>query len=308
MATTQLLSLEQVRGLFDLATQFRDSPHQALLEGRLLGTLFVQPSTRTRLSFEAAMLRLGGMATGFDELESTRAGDCFQESLEDITRIMGSVADIVVLRHPQNGAADRAIELLDVPVINAGDGTNEHPTQALSDIWIMEQALGGLSGRVIGLGGELNNRAYHSFLPLLALFDIAKIVLLPPPGGAVPERITAMLKQYEFDWEVCSTMTEFVSTADVVELVPMFLPDYNRAFSTEFEADDAAIPATHILNRSVLKKTQSSIPILHPGPRTAELSADLDKLPNFFFFRQVAWGVFMRMAVIYSILGDSADG
>lgn len=301
LITTSDLSLQQVRELFARANRFRDGAVDSIMEGRLLGTLFVQPSTRTRVSFEAAMWRLGGKVTGFAELVSTRAGDCFEESFEDVVRVLGAMTDVLVLRHPLNGAAERAAELIDVPVVNGGDGTNEHPTQALADIWMMEEALVGLSERVVGLGGELNNRAYHSMVPLLAMLKVAKVMLLPPPNGTIDERLSTLLDQHGLAWELCETMTEFVNASDIIELVPMFLPNYNHAFSTQFEAEDATIPETHILNRDILEKTQRAIPILHPGPRTAELASDLDDLPNVLFFKQVTWGVYMRMAILSSL-------
>lgn len=307
LTTTGTLSETQVRSLFALADEYHQGRRTRVADGSVLGTMFVQPSTRTRVSFEAAMLRLGGMVTGFAELESTRAADCFGESLDDVLRVLGSVVDVVAIRHPENGSAERAATLLDVPVINAGDGTNEHPTQALSDVRLMAQALGGLDGRVIGLGGQLDNRAYHSIVPLLGMFGVRRVPLLPPPNTGVPRRLATLLDQHGLPFESCSTMEEFVEASDLVELVPMFLPDYNQAFSAELDADDATIPDTHILNRAVLERTGRTIPILHPGPRTAELSTDLDELPNFLFFPQVAHGVSMRMAVLHALLRESRE-
>lgn len=299
--STKDLSKEILLSLFDQAHYYKNNAVTGKeLAGKTMSVLFMQPSTRTRISFESAMLKLGGHVTGAADIKSTRAGDFFQESLTDTVQVFAELTDILVIRHFIDEAAKQAALVCNIPIINAGDGENEHPTQALGDLWMMYEILHGLDGKTIALVGSLKNRTYRSFLYLCRHFKLKKLVLLLPPDETVPPYAVTLLSEAGIAYEVVENILDCIAKSDIIELIPVYLPDYNVS------SDNSTLKQTladhYILNRNKLLKANPSIPILHPGPRMAELSTDIDDLSNFRYFEQVRYCAYMRMAILNELL------
>jgi aspartate carbamoyltransferase catalytic subunit len=288
---------------FDVAHQFSKlEPHLVcdLLTGKVAGTMFYQPSTRTRLNFHSALQRLGVSVIGFSDPATTRAGDYYRESLEDVVAFTGQLCDILVLRHNETGAAQRAVNVSPVPLISAGDGYNEHPTQALGDIWTMHKELNGLDRKVIGMIGDLAIRSLRSITIGLSEFNIKKLLFLLPPGMQVPSEIEDLLKNKNITWELVDQVDELLNKADLIESIGVRHPNHNLKFHASLEG--ATTPKKYLLTSEVIRKNKRYIPILHPGPRTDEISCDVDKLDNAAYFRQANNGMWMRMAIISGLL------
>jgi len=268
------------------------------LEGKILATLFFQPSTRTRMSFTSAMYRLGGQVIDMGGPKVARTDDYFDEIMSDTIKYIEQYSDIMVMRHFQNYTVEKASKITHVPIINAGDGTNEHPTQALLDLYTMSKELNGLENKVIDIGGDINCRVIRSIVIGLEKFSIKKIVFLLPNGQELNSDILNLLKNT--DYSIVHNVERVLEQADILDIIPFELPDFNSAYSEKVDEK------TSLENNLIVSKEKfndkNKIPILSPGPREEELSSDTDNMDNVIFTKQAYNGLLIRMALLYYFL------
>ena len=293
----------KITELFRLAEALRNAPEDArsIAQGRVLGVLFFQPSTRTRLNFESAMARLGGSCTGFASADVTRAGDFYQETLEDVVRFTAQITDVLCLRHPETFASRRAAQVSTVPLISAGDGYNEHPTQGLGDLYAMWRILGGLKGKSIGLLGDTNIRSLKSIVAGLAQLDVGEVVFLLPPGMALAEASAAALQAGGVRYRFVEHVRDMLVECDLVETIGTRHPNHALAHDTPVAASTSE---RFRITRRLLDGLPKPTPILHPGPRTDEISTDVDDLPQAQYFEQARCGLWMRSALLAVALSN----
>jgi aspartate carbamoyltransferase catalytic subunit len=269
----------------------------APLSGRLLATVFYEPSTRTRFSFEAAMLRLGGQVLSAEN--ATRASSAAKgESLEDATRVIGGYADAIVLRHPEAGAADRAAQVAQVPVINAGDGAGHHPTQALLDLYTIKKELGRLDHLRVGLAGDLRNgRTVRSLAVLLSRFPGNELVLISPPALRLGEDIVTSLENARQALAETPDLIGAISGLDVL-------------YQTRIQAERFASPeeyerhrGVYVVTAEVMRRLPEPAILMHPLPRAGEIDPRVDADPRAAYFRQARNGLWVRMAVLDWAMG-----
>lgn len=302
---------EQAQWLFTRAEWMARQPAghlRGILSGRLLGSLFYQNSTRTRLSFEAAMHRLGGSVIGFDDVRTTRAGDFFAESLPDTVRVVGQYVDCIALRHTADGAASDAAGLSPVPVINAGDGANEHPTQALLDVGLLHRLLGDLTGTRIGLVGDPGCRDFRSLVRLLPLFGVAEAVFLPAPATGVGPAERQALRRGNVAWSQVGDVTDLLKACDAICMLPVDLPTFHVG-TAEPPRQRKPLPNCYRLSRHKLLGAPRQVPVLHVGPRGEELPPAVDDLPCVHYFEQARYGLYLRAALLEVLItGAGAPG
>ena len=266
------------------------------MEGQILATLFFEPSTRTRLSFETAMLRLGGQViTVADPRTSSTAKG---ESLADSMRTVEGYADVIVIRHPQKGSAQEAADAVAVPVINAGDGTGQHPTQALLDVYTIQKEKGGsLKGLTMALAGDLKNgRTVHSLVYLLARFGI-RLLFVSPPGLEMPVEINADLKKMDADVSEGSDLAAAMRQSDVVYVT--------RIQRERFEdpAEYERLKGSYVVDMAMIRQARVGVTIMHPLPRVDEIAPEVDAYEGAAYFRQAANGMPIRMALLALVTG-----
>jgi aspartate carbamoyltransferase catalytic subunit len=295
---SQQFSRELLDDIFERADEMRDDPHRAAgrLQGRIMAALFYEPSTRTRLSFESAMLRLGGRTMGTDnakEFSSAAKG----ETLEDTIRIVAGYADAIVLRHPEEGAARRAAAVSDVPVINAGDGKGQHPTQALLDVYTIRDELGRLDGVRVAMVGDLaNGRTVRSLAYLLSRYRDVRITFVAPPQVAMGADIKQHLDESGVVWQETAGLDEVLPEVDVV---------YQTRIQKERFEDPALyelVRGTYLIGRAEMERMRSDAILMHPLPRVDEISPAIDADPRAAYFRQARNGVQIRMALLDLVL------
>ena len=272
-----------------------------LLKDKLLGLMFFQVSTRTRISFESAMQRLGGGVVGFVDPASTRIGDYYAESLHDVVRMMEHYSDVIVIRHPKDFAPAEAAAITDVPVINAGDGYNEHPTQALLDLYTILRERGSLEGAKVGIVGDLKVRVFHS-LPLGLAQYHAKAYFVSPKEAGMPEPWLEEFRKVGLDYEVANSVDEVIEKVDAIYIVGATPPSFHVGRS-EAKPDRAPVPKPFTLDREKVARAKPEMIILHPLPRTDELPTDLDAHATARYFVQAYYGVAVRMALLSLIFG-----
>jgi aspartate carbamoyltransferase catalytic subunit len=262
------------------------------LKGKILAALFYEPSTRTRLSFETAMLRLGGSvitADGF-QFSSLYKG----ETIEDTMMMVGGYADIIAMRHPEQGSADRAITVCPVPFINAGDGPGQHPTQALLDLYTIQKERGKIDGITVAMVGDLKfGRTVHSLTYLLGLFKNIRFVYVSPKELSVPEKVTSFLKEKNIPYE---ETTEFDAALDCDIAYMTRIQKERFTDQAEYER----LKLVYVLHAAQLKG--KNVTIMHPLPRVGEIMTDVDLLPNAAYFREARNGVPVRMALLEMLL------
>lgn len=263
-----------------------------ILQGKILATLFFEPSTRTRLSFESAMKRLGGKVIGFSESASTSVAK--GETLQDTVKIAEQYSDIIVIRHPQDGSARLAAEAVSIPVINAGDGANQHPTQTLLDLYTIKKRLGKINGLSVGLMGDLKyGRTVHSLVYALSLYEVT-LQFLSPPTLEMPAYIKEDLRQKSIHFEEITEIEKI--DADVLYVTRIQkerFPDIE-----EYEKVKGSYRIT-LESLEYIKKAK----IMHPLPRVDEIAPEIDETPNALYFEQAWNGVPVRMALLASLLG-----
>lgn len=279
----------------------RDRQKSDLLEGKILVTAFYQPSTRTRLAHEAAMLRLGGRVTGFSDVKMTRAGDFYQESIKDTVHMLEYYGDAIVMRHFQQGAPAEAARWASVPVINAGDGWGEHPTQVLTDMYTIHQELGRLDGLHFVLVGDMRMRTMHSMSYAMSQFDI-EASYISPPEMSLTEEFKSELNTLNLRYREVDHIQDVVADADVIYMEPVVQPDYTKS-RDEREGDVGLTPSNYQVTRELMRKAKSDAIILHSLPRMDELLEEVDDTRHARYWVEAFNGVVMRMGLLALILG-----
>ena len=292
-------SLEEQLALLDLADRMEadPAPYAHLCDGRILATLFYEPSTRTRLSFEAAMLNLGGHVLGFpsENVSSASKG----ESVADTIRVVSCYADIVAMRHPKEGAPLRASRYSRIPVINAGDGGHQHPTQTLTDLMTIRRRMGRLDDLTIGLCGDLKfGRTVHSLIKTMARCKNIRFVLISPEELRVPDYIVKdVLEANGIPYQETRSLEESMSELDILYMTRV---QKERFFNEE---DYIRLKNSYILTKEKMSLAKPDMAVLHPLPRVNEIALDVDDDPRAAYFEQAQNGVYVRMALIMTLLG-----
>ena len=290
------LSMDELDNILDLASDIKQNPakYAHKCDGKRLATLFYEPSTRTRLSFESAMLNLGGTVIGFSSAENSSASK--GESVADTIRVVSCYADICAMRHPKEGAPKVASMFSGIPVINAGDGGHQHPTQTLTDLFTIRTLKGHLDNMTIGLCGDLKfGRTVHSLIESLVRYHNVKFVLISPPELRVPSYIRdEVLKGFEF--EEVTNLDEVLPKLDILYMTRV---QKERFFNEE---DYIRMKDCYILTKEKMELAKDDMLVLHPLPRVNEISVEVDKDPRAAYFKQVQFGVYVRMALILTLL------
>lgn len=285
----------------ELAHFARDRQNTDLLKNKTLVTAFYQPSTRTRLAHEAAMHRLGGHVLGFSDVKNTRAGDFYQESIKDTVRMLEFYGDVLVMRHFQQGAPAEAARWASIPVINAGDGWGEHPTQVLTDLYTILTEKGTLDGLNFLLIGDMRMRTMHSISYAMSQFDINAFYVSPPEMS-----LTAEFKQELVDLNLNFTEIEHVeqaiAEADVIYMEPVVQPDYTKA-RDERSGSVGMTPDNYRVTKELMRKARQDSIILHSLPRMDELPPDVDDTRHQRYWIEAFNGVVVRMALLALVLG-----
>ena len=292
------LTVEEIEELIEVAKDIihNKEKYSHKCDGKKLATLFFEPSTRTRLSFEAAMLELGGSVLGFSEASSSSTAK--GESVADTIRTVGCYADIIAMRHPKEGAPLVASEKSIVPVINAGDGGHNHPTQTLTDLLTIHCEKGRLNDLVIGLCGDLKfGRTVHSLITAMSRHKNIKFILISPKELKIPEYLKEeVLKKNNIEFCETNDIEEYMSELDILYMTRV---QKERFFNEE---DYIRLKDYYILNKEKLQKAKQDLCIMHPLPRVNEISVDVDDDPRAAYFRQVEYGKYIRMALILKML------
>lgn len=295
----QDFTVEEIEEIFDLAEEIIENPEEYihLCEGKVLANLFYEPSTRTRLSFETAMYRLGGKVVGFSEAASSSVSK--GENLPDTIRTVAAYADIIAMRHPKEGAPKYSASYCDVPLINAGDGGHQHPTQTLTDLLTIRIAKSNLSNMTIGLCGDLKfGRTVHSLIKAISRYENIKFVLISPKELQTPKYIkTEILDKNAVDYIEVERLEEVINQLDILYMTRV---QKERFFN---EADYIRLKDSYILDKEKLENAKVDLTILHPLPRVNEISMEVDEDPRAWYFKQAKYGVFVRMALICKLLG-----
>ena len=273
-----------------------------LLKEKTLVTAFYQPSTRTRLAHESAMLRLGGSVTGFSDAKMTRAGDFYQESIKDTVKMLEFYGDVIVMRHFQKGAPHEAADWATIPIINGGDGWGEHPTQILTDLYTVLREKGTIDGLRWMAVGDMRMRTMHSLGHALTQFD-CPITFVAPPGMEMPEEYKADFTAAGLDFGFADHVGDVIGDADVILVEPTVQPDYTKS-RDERTGDEGLTPANFKITRDLLvNKAKSDAILLHSLPRMDEIPADVDGTRWSRYWQEAFNGVVMRMALLASVLG-----
>jgi aspartate carbamoyltransferase catalytic subunit len=300
-------TIDETDALFNLAERIEDEPKylRESCRGRVLATLFFEPSTRTRLSFEAAMLRLGGSCLGFAEPGSSSAVK--GESLADTVRTVACYADAIAMRNPKEGAALVASRYISIPVINAGDGGHHHPTQTLTDLLTIKRLRGRpgdpsvketVRGLTVGFCGDLKfGRTVHSLAKSLARYEGVKLMFVAPPELRVPEYIIRLLGKGGIEYQETASLEEAIPQLDVLYMTRV---QRERFFNEE---DYIRLKDTYVLSLEKMESAKKELIVLHPLPRVNEIAVEVDSDPRAAYFKQMKYGMYVRMALLASILG-----
>ncbi len=290
-------TVEELETLFDLANDIENhmDAYAHKCDGKIMATCFYEPSTRTRLSFETAMLRLGGKCMGFADASNSSAAK--GESVADTIRVISCCADIGAIRHPKEGAPMVAASRSGIPVINAGDGGHQHPTQTLTDLLTIRSLYGKLSDFTIGLCGDLKfGRTVHSLINALSRYEGIRFIFISPQELRVPDYITEMLRQKNIPYEEVIKLEEIMPQLDFLYMTRV---QKERFFNEE---DYIRLKNFYILDKEKMALAKEKMFILHPLPRVNEISVEVDDDPRAAYFNQVQYGLYVRMALILTLL------
>ncbi len=298
---TQQFDRDSLKRLFELADEL-EGKTSATLSGKILASLFFEPSTRTRFSFESAMMRLGG-----DVLSAENANDASSsakgETLEDSIRVMGQYADVIVLRHPDAGASERAASVSTVPIINAGDGAGQHPTQALLDLYTIERELGSVEGKIVAIVGDLKyGRAARSLAYLLGKFEGVQLLFISSPNLRMGDDIKEYLSEQRVAYEESEALEPAMRRADVVYQTRV----QRERFPSEEEY--RKFWGQYVIDRPLADSMREGAIIIHPLPRVGEIAPEVDDSPHAVYFKQVGYGLLVRMALLRAVLGNESYG
>lgn len=295
LVSIQDFTKDEILHILDVAKEFEINREQDFLKGKVIACLFFEPSTRTRLSFEAAVNRLGAKVIGFADNRNTSQSK--GETLEDTIKIVSNYADMIIMRHPMAGAADIAASVASVPVVNAGDGINQHPSQTLLDLYAIERTQGKLEGLNINMVGDLKyGRAVHSLVDALSQFN-PHFTFTAPEELGMPCKYIEMLDEKGIDYKKASTIEEGVNDCDILYMTRV---QQERFPDT---ADYLKVKDTYRLTASMLKDVKPTMKVLHPLPRVNEIATDVDDTPYAYYFQQAGGGMYIRMAIISYLLG-----
>lgn len=288
-------SREEILRVLDLAVDFEQNPSRDILSGKVIATLFFEPSTRTRLSFESAVSRLGGKIIGFSDSASSSATK--GESLKDTIKTVCNYSDLIVMRHPIEGSARYASEVASVPIINAGDGANQHPTQTLLDLYSIRKTQGKLENLNLFIVGDLKyGRTVHSLLMAMAHFN-ATYYFISPKELRIPAEYKMILDQLNLKYYEHTDFKDIAGEADIIYMTRV----QKERFSDPIEYEKTK--NAYVLKNAMLQDTRSNLKILHPLPRVNEISTDVDDSDKAYYFTQALNGVYTRQAIISLILG-----
>ena len=292
------LSVDELNTLLDLASDIEKHPdkYAHVCDDKRLATLFYEPSTRTRLSFEAAMMNLGGKVLGFSSADSSSAAK--GETVADTIRVVSCYADICAMRHPKEGAAYVASTKSSIPVINAGDGGHQHPTQTLTDLYTIRSLKGRLSNMTVGLCGDLKfGRTVHSLINALSRYEGIRFILISPPELKVPDYIKeSVLDAKNIEYRETTSLDDAMEELDILYMTRV---QKERFFNEE---DYIRMKDCYILDKDKMKLAKPDMYVLHPLPRVNEISVEVDDDPRAAYFRQAQNGVYVRMALIMTLL------
>lgn len=288
-------STDEILNILNLASDFEKEPVRKLLEGKVIATLFFEPSTRTRLSFESAINRLGGKIVGFSDASSSSVSK--GETLHDTIKMVSSYSDLIVMRHPVEGSARYASEIASVPVINAGDGANQHPTQTLLDLYSIRKTQGTLDNLNIFMVGDLKyGRTVHSLMMAMSRWN-ATFNFISPEELRMPDEFKLYLENMGLKYYEHTDFTDIISRADIIYMTRV----QKERFSDPIEYEK--VKNVYVLRNSMLKNTKPNMRILHPLPRVNEIHTDVDTNPKAYYFEQALNGVFTRQAILCTLLG-----
>ncbi len=295
LISIQDFSKDEILHILDVAQEFEANREQNFLAGKVVACLFFEPSTRTRLSFEAAVNRLGARVIGFPDNRNT--SQTKGETLEDTIKIVSNYVDMIVMRHPMAGAADIAASVASVPVINAGDGANQHPTQTLLDLYSIKKTQGRLEGLEIDMVGDLKyGRAVHSLVDALRLFN-PRFTFTSPEELDMPKKYLEMLDKEGIPYRQVDRIEDGLDTCDILYMTRVQqerfpdMDEYNK------------VKDVYRLSASMLGGVKPGMKIMHPLPRVNEIATDVDETPYAYYFQQAGGGMYVRMAIISYLLG-----
>lgn len=282
--------------ILDRATLFERNPNRDFLQGRVVATLFFEPSTRTRLSFETAVCRLGGKVIGFSDASTSSSTK--GETLKDTIKIVSNYADAIVMRHYLEGAAQYATEVSPVPIINAGDGSNQHPSQTLLDLYSIRQTQGSLEQKTIVMVGDLKyGRTIHSLIEGMQPFS-PRFIFVAPKELALPEEYRSYCREHSIPFEEVTEFTsEVIAEADILYITRV----QRERFSDPEEYE--RVKNVYILDRELLRLAKPNLKILHPLPRVQEIAQEVDDHPAAYYFRQALNGLYVRQSILSEVLG-----
>lgn len=289
---------QELDRLFELAADIEKKPaeYAHACNGKILATCFYEPSTRTRLSFESAMIRLGGQVIGFSDAGSSSASK--GESVSDTIRVISGYADICAMRHPKEGAATVASEKSLIPVINAGDGGHQHPTQTLTDLLTIKNLKGRLDNFTIGLCGDLKfGRTVHSLIHALVRYPGVRFLFISPEELRIPDYIIEELKEHNIPYEEVIRLEDVLPELDLLYMTRV---QRERFFNEE---DYVRLKDFYILTKEKMELAKDDMLVLHPLPRVNEIDVEVDDDPRAAYFKQAQYGVYVRMALIMTLLG-----
>ncbi|MBR2370375.1 MAG: aspartate carbamoyltransferase [Paludibacteraceae bacterium] len=288
-------SKEYILRILDLAEKFEQNPNNKLLDGKLVATLFFEPSTRTRLSFETAVNRLGGRVIGFSDAATSSSSK--GETLKDTIKMVSNYVDLIIMRHPVEGAARLASEVASVPVINAGDGANQHPTQTMLDLYSIKKTQGKLEDLTLSMVGDLKyGRTVHSLLMAMRFFN-PKFNFVAPKELRMPEQYIDYCRKHKISFREIEDMNDILKETDILYMTRV----QQERFTDLVEYEK--VKNTYTLHNAMLDGSKDNLKILHPLPRVNEISEDVDDNPKAYYFEQARNGVYARQAVICDILG-----
>lgn len=298
------LSVDEMASLLELAEKIIDNPqkYNSVCQGKKLATLFYEPSTRTRLSFEAAMLNLGGNILGFSSADSSSAAK--GESVADTIRVISSYADICAMRHPKEGAPMVASMYASIPVINAGDGGHNHPTQTITDLLTIKNLKGRLDNLTIGLCGDLKfGRTVHSLINAMVRYSNIKFIMISPEELKIPDYLrTEVLDAKNIPYEEVRVLEDVMPALDLLYMTRV---QKERFFNEE---DYIRLKDSFILDVEKMSYAKEDMLVLHPLPRVNEIATEVDNDPRAVYFKQAEYGVYARMALIMKLLGLDTEG
>lgn len=288
-------SKDEILHILDVAKEFEKNREQNFLAGKVVACLFFEPSTRTRLSFEAAVNRLGARVIGFPDARNTSVTK--GETLEDTIKIVSNYVDMIVMRHPVEGAAAIAASVSPVPVVNAGDGSNQHPTQTLLDMYTIQQTQGKLDGLTINMVGDLKyGRTVHSLSEAMSDFS-PSYIFTAPEELKMPSKYLKFLEEKHIPYEETESLEKHLDDCDILYMTRV----QQERFPSKEDYD--RVKDTYELTASMLNNVKPNMKILHPLPRITEISTDVDSTPYAYYFQQARNGMYVRMAVIAYLLG-----